>query len=682
MGGALWPRKRAVVAPDPTPPDPSDAAYADLILGLHGDIDVPRGELITPGRTIVGGWVFHEDHVVRQVVVAYGRELMAIVAVGEPRPDVQVHHRAHPAAARAGWTVEIDYPGYLHGEVDIQAYAVIEVHDGHDERLGPLLRFGSVVVDARTFANAHGELTRMDPAPAGYVEVAGTARHPAGLTRVEVSIDGGQRIRARHSLPGRVPLGPVEAGDHEVDVAGFSAFVELPLKDGGVSVDVEVTGRDGTVAALVPMTVDVLAPPQPESLGDPDRSVIALRGPSDGPDATGRPRGPRRVLVFAHDLRIGGAQLYLHLLVKELRAKGLELCLVAGAGGPFQEELENDLGVPVIVLGVPPVDHLKLELYMAHIRSFASSHDVAAGLGNTLLAFPAIYALQQMGLPTTWVIHESFEPASFFRQYYGVHPPDSVVTLALSALRDSDEVVFVAAATRDLYAPYVDDDSASVVPYGVELGEIDAFLATHDQQTVRSDLSLGASSRILVCVGMVEPRKGQLALVRAFARLSAQTRKDAELVLVGMDNGPYAAAVRTFVETAALKGVRFVDVDPDVLRWHLASDVLVSASDVESMPRSMLEAMALGRCVAATDVFGVGEIVTDGVTGFTCEALDLAALTDMLRRVLEADQDDIERRGAAAHDLVRSRHHPDGYTRHFVDRLTPWLAGDAPSGHT
>lgn len=647
----------------------------DLSRGLLGGIDAPTQEIATPGIIVVGGWVFHASYPVRQVAVAFDGELVAIAATGEPRPDVLAALPAHPASVHAGWTVEVPYPHQLVGEVEVQAYAVLDVEHAADGRLGPLVRFGANTVHAVQSRAEHGTITPLSRVSPGYVEISGTARHPAGLAAVEVSVAGGELVRARHSLPGRVPRF-LDAVDHaDLDLAGFSAFVQIPGEMDQVGIEVTVVGVDETRVALTPIEVSVTPRPPELFFAPAGAEALAARASRQVAAMEDATRGPRRVLLATHDLNIGGAQLYLHLLVTKLRERGLDFCLVTGAGGKLLAELEGELDIPVLVVGNTPTDRTALESQMVQIAAFAARHRVVGGLANTLLAFPSMSALQSLGLPTTWAIHESFEPASFFRQYFGEPLPDSVADVAMNALRACDEVVFEAHATRDVYRSYVSDSRAAMVPYGVDLTQVDAYLASHSQERVRDELSMRRDSRVLACVGKVEPRKGQLALVRAFGRLPAELRENVELVLVGMGDDSYSAALREHVESASLGGVRFVGADPDILRWYYAADVLVSASDVESVPRSMLEAMAMGRPVAATDVFGVGELVSEGLNGFTCEALDLGALTEMLRRVLQASPDEIQRLGAAAGELIRERHDPEGYTDHFAKRLGPWLAG-------
>ena len=112
---------------------------------------------------------------------------------------------------------------------------------------------------------------------------------------------------------------------------------------------------------------------------------------------------------------------------------------------------------------------------------------------------------------------------------------------------------------------------------------------------------------MLLCMGVLQERKAQLALVEAFAEVAASA-PDALLVLVGYHPTPYAAFVLDAIEDLGLeRRVRVLDIDPDVDRWYTCADVLVSASDIESLPRSMLESLAFGVPVLAADVFGVPE---------------------------------------------------------------------------
>lgn len=65
-------------------------------------------------------------------------------------------------------------------------------------------------------------------------------------------------------------------------------------------------------------------------------------------------------------------------------------------------------------------------------------------------------------------------------------------------------------------------------------------------------------------------------------------------------------------------------------------DIYVNTSYQEGMPNGVLEAMACGLPVVATDADGTPDVVVDGVTGFVCGMGDLRALLHCCRRLIEA----------------------------------------------
>lgn len=136
-------------------------------------------------------------------------------------------------------------------------------------------------------------------------------------------------------------------------------------------------------------------------------------------------------------------------------------------------------------------------------------------------------------------------------------------------------------------------------------------------------------------VGRIEPRKGQLALVEAFARLGPAV-PDAKLVLVGPTaDAEYASAVRAAVTRLGLQGrvtltgeVR--DITAHVSAWH----VFVSLSSDEGQGLAVLEAMALGVPVVARPVAGLEDFLVGGVTGFVVHGRSAAHAAAAMRRAL------------------------------------------------
>jgi glycosyltransferase involved in cell wall biosynthesis len=95
------------------------------------------------------------------------------------------------------------------------------------------------------------------------------------------------------------------------------------------------------------------------------------------------------------------------------------------------------------------------------------------------------------------------------------------------------------------------------------------------------------------------------------------------------------------------------------VREHIANcDALVLPSYAEGLPRTVLEAMSMGKPVIATDVVGCRDLVVDGETGMLCEARDAEALADAIRTFLVLSPQARKAMGEAGRERVAA---------HFAD---------------
>jgi glycosyltransferase involved in cell wall biosynthesis len=134
-------------------------------------------------------------------------------------------------------------------------------------------------------------------------------------------------------------------------------------------------------------------------------------------------------------------------------------------------------------------------------------------------------------------------------------------------------------------------------------------------------------------VGRIEPRKGQLDLVLAFARLRRHFPQ-ARLELVGpiADRG-YARRVRSAIAANQLRrAVTMTGEVKDIVSQVRTWDLLVSLSSDEGQGLAVLEAMAIGVPVAARPVAGISDFLIDRRNGFAIKDPDVkTAALAMLR---------------------------------------------------
>ncbi len=131
-----------------------------------------------------------------------------------------------------------------------------------------------------------------------------------------------------------------------------------------------------------------------------------------------------------------------------------------------------------------------------------------------------------------WAIHESFALEEFITLNWGergLHP--DIEARFRHALAEA-HTVFEAEATLELYARQLPSMRARHVHYGIDVAEITAWRATHDRDALRAEVGIAPDDVVLLCMGVIQERKAQLALVLAFADL-VDRHPHARLVLVG-----------------------------------------------------------------------------------------------------------------------------------------------------
>lgn len=178
-----------------------------------------------------------------------------------------------------------------------------------------------------------------------------------------------------------------------------------------------------------------------------------------------------------------------------------------------------------------------------------------------------------------------------------------------------------------------------VVPNGVDLERF----AVEDRGAARRRLGL-APGRLAVSIGRLSRQKGLDLLLEAWPGVCK--RVDAELVVVG--SGPDEEDLRGRAGSARMVGAR-----DDVLSWLAAADVVVVPSRWEGLAYVVLEAMAAGRRVVATDVAGMREAIGD--TGTIVPREDPDALADALVEALtRSDETGARQRAEQLFDVRRT----------------------------
>ena len=149
---------------------------------------------------------------------------------------------------------------------------------------------------------------------------------------------------------------------------------------------------------------------------------------------------------------------------------------------------------------------------------------------------------------------------------------------------------------------------------------------------IRAELGLAPDARIIGVVATLRVEKALEVMISAAAQV-IQTFPDAHLVIAG--DGPQRESLEAQVTSMGLTGhVHFLGERRDVTPLLQTVDVGALSSDWEGMPLFVLECMATGTPVVATNVGGLPEIVEDDRTGLLVPPRDPAALAAAISALL------------------------------------------------
>jgi glycosyltransferase involved in cell wall biosynthesis/predicted N-acetyltransferase YhbS len=171
---------------------------------------------------------------------------------------------------------------------------------------------------------------------------------------------------------------------------------------------------------------------------------------------------------------------------------------------------------------------------------------------------------------------------------------------------------------------------AETLHHGIDVETV--AKAAADRDDVRAELGIGADEIVVGTVANFRPQKDYPTLLQA-ARVLADRQIPVRLVAVGQ--GPLEAEIRALHRTLDLGDrVILTGFRDDAVRVMGACDVFTLASQWEGLPVALMEALALGLPVVATDVGGVGEEMHDGVDALLVPPRDPVALADAIERVV------------------------------------------------
>lgn len=184
-----------------------------------------------------------------------------------------------------------------------------------------------------------------------------------------------------------------------------------------------------------------------------------------------------------------------------------------------------------------------------------------------------------------------------------------------------------------------------IIPNGVE---IPGPLPPAERLRVRGELKLEPTEFLWLAVGRLLPQKDYPNLLQAFQPLAAAPSR---LAIVG--RGPLLPQLQQHARELGIESrVRFLGVRQDVGALLSAADGFVLSSAWEGMPNVVMEALAAGVPVVATQVGGVSELVQAGDSGFLVPPRNPEALSHGMRELMSLSPEQRRHMGLLGRDHI------------------------------
>jgi glycosyltransferase involved in cell wall biosynthesis len=364
----------------------------------------------------------------------------------------------------------------------------------------------------------------------------------------------------------------------------------------------------------------------------------------------------RRILQVIATLDRGGAEKQLALLAANLPRDEFEVHVCAlTRGGPLESELRA-AGIPLTVIGKRwKYDPLAWWMLRRYIR------ELVPDLVQTWLFTANAYGRTAACSAGVQRIVASEHCVDLWKS--GGH-----LAIDRRLARTTDAIVCASHAVTEFYRQQgIPSAKLHTIHYGV--APVPESNLSRDDLCDELDIPRG--SRLIGAIGRLWHQKRYKDLIWA-ADLLKVIRDDTHLLIIG--DGPLRDSLEQFREACLIEDkVHFLGHRDDVPRLLPHFDLLWLASSYEGLPNVVMEAMAAGVPVVATDIPGTTELVTHGETGFLVSVGDRAGLARFAEKIL-TDHALRERLGAAGKARITADFSVDRYIQKYSELYRKLLA--------
>jgi glycosyltransferase involved in cell wall biosynthesis len=283
--------------------------------------------------------------------------------------------------------------------------------------------------------------------------------------------------------------------------------------------------------------------------------------------------------------------------------------------------------IPSLVRSIDPVQDLRAffslwRLIVKEKPAIIHTHTSKAGLLGRLAA-------KMAGVPM--IVHTPH--GHVFYGHFGPLTSRFFVIIEKLTASIMDRMVALTEAEGNDYNTFLvcNPDKMVTIHSGVDIARYAA--ARVDIEEKKTSIGLDPEGLVVGTVGWLLPIKGPVYLLKAMARIWDR-RPDIGLVFVGKGELEESLMAEAFRRGVSDK-VKFLGWRDDIPEIMQILDVFVLPSLNEGMGRVLVEAMAAGKPIVASDTGGIPDLIIDGYNGLLVPPRDSSRLTEAITMLLE-----------------------------------------------
>jgi glycosyltransferase involved in cell wall biosynthesis len=325
-----------------------------------------------------------------------------------------------------------------------------------------------------------------------------------------------------------------------------------------------------------------------------------------------------KVLECIRQGQIGGGESHLLSLVENLDRSLFEPVVLSFTDGPMIDRLTEMKVENHVIHTTRPFDVTKWK----QVKKFLAGQQVdIVHAHGTRANSNVLWAAKKLKLPVIYTVHG-----------WSFHQDQKALVKSIRIMGEryltsrADLNISVSASNQQTGKKNLGSFDSVVINNGIDQKKFDP---SRNFKDIRQELNISQDAILVLFIARFTGHKQPLTLIKSF-QSAVQSDQRLHLLMVG-DGDQKQQAVDMITQAGLDKKITLLPFRQDVPDILAAADIFVLPSLWEGLPIGLLEAMAMGKAVIASNVDGTSEVVDDQVNGILIETENL---TDNLAKAL------------------------------------------------